>query len=81
MRSERFYAENFRSHPGKMIAFVVYETGEVTAALADRARLSLSEFFPRGDDVSSGDTVDLSPLQLLEEAAHDTAVPTLIIIF
>jgi hypothetical protein len=37
MRSERFYAENFRSQPGKMIAFVVYETGEVTAALADRA--------------------------------------------
>ena len=34
MRSERVYAENFHRHPGRKIAFVVYETGEVTAALA-----------------------------------------------
>lgn len=32
------------------------------------------------DDVSCGDPINLSPLQLLEEAAHDISVPTLIII-
>jgi len=29
-----------------------------------------------GDDVSRGDTINLPPLQLLEEAAHDIGVPT-----
>jgi hypothetical protein len=33
-----------------------------------------------GDDVSSGDTVDFSPLQLLEEAAHDLDGRNLVII-
>src|SRR5258708_38779667 len=33
-----------------------------------------------GDDVSRGDTINLSPLQLLEEAAHDIGLSTLIII-
>jgi hypothetical protein len=28
---------------------------------------------PRGNDVSGRDPIDLSPLQLLEEAGHDNA--------
>jgi hypothetical protein len=33
-----------------------------------------------GNDIRRGDTINLSPLQLLEEAAHDMDEPTLIIV-